>query len=156
MYVSSNDLNQNDKSIFEPIPFPTKSNIKVPLLLIYGDNDSLVDIETLKYNLPENSTFEIPVKNHEHLDIIWGDDVNKLVYQNVANFLNFWKNNNELESNKITTNLISCAQHAGVDSIDESILQPIEMLSRSSGIDDSKSHDDSDTEFNFREELFKY
>lgn len=156
MYVSSNDLNQNDKSIFEPIPFPTKTNIKVPLLLIYGDKDSLVDIETLKYNLPANSTFEVPVADHEHLDIIWGDNVNKLVYENVANFLNFWKNNNDVDNVKRTTNLIQCAEHVGIDTIDESILESAEMLSRSSGIDDSRMNQDSDADINFREELFKY
>ena len=156
MYVSSNDLNQNDKSIFEPIPFPTKTNIKVPLLLIYGDKDSLVDIETLKYNLPANSTFEVPVADHEHLDIIWGDNVNKLVYENVATFLNFWKNNNDVDNVKRTTNLIECAEHVGIDTIDESILEPLEMLGRSSDKDDSRITQDSDSEINFREELFKY
>ena len=156
MYVSSNDLNENDHSLFEAIPFPTKSNIKVPLLLVYGDRDSLVDIETLKYNLPEKSTFEIPIPDHEHLDIIWGDDVNKLVYGNVVKFLEFWKNNNAVNKMKMTTNLIQCAEHVGVDTIDESILEPVGMLSKSSENSDSSIEKNSVTEFNFREELFEY
>ncbi|KAL6933657.1 hypothetical protein ACO0R3_001429 [Hanseniaspora guilliermondii] len=156
MYVSSNDLNESDHSLFEAIPFPTKSNIKVPLLLVYGDKDSLVDIETLKYNLPEKSTFETPISDHEHLDIIWGDDVNRLVYVNVVKFLEFWKNNNAVSTVKMTTNLIQCAEHVGVDTIDESILEPIDMLSKSSEVGEDNMDKNAETEFDFREELFKY
>ncbi|OBA28733.1 alpha/beta-hydrolase, partial [Hanseniaspora valbyensis NRRL Y-1626] len=87
MFVSSDDLNENNNSIFEATPFPTRTNIKVPLLLVYGTSDSLVDIETLKKNLPEKTTFELPISKHEHLDIIWGDDVYDLVSTKVADFL---------------------------------------------------------------------
>ena len=74
----------------------------------------------------------------------------------MATFLNFWKNNNDVDNVKRTTNLIECAEHVGIDTIDESILEPLEMLGRSSDKDDSRITQDSDSEINFREELFKY
>lgn len=152
MFVSSNDLNENNNSIFEPIPFPTRTNIKIPLLLVYGTNDSLVDIETLKANLPENTTFELPIHNHEHLDIIWGDDVNNLVFTKVADFLNFWKMRG---SNNIKNlNLIETYSDAL-----ESIPDAISSRSSSNISENLIQYEDvrqSSSKSEFREELFKF
>lgn len=76
----------NNKSYKTPI-FPTKTNIKTPIVLIYGDSDSLVDIEEMKKLLPEEYLKTIPIKGYEHLDIIWGDDVETLVIPRVLNLL---------------------------------------------------------------------
>ncbi|EDO14743.1 hypothetical protein Kpol_297p4 [Vanderwaltozyma polyspora DSM 70294] len=70
--------------------FPTKTNIKVPILLIYGGIDSLVDIEVMKSNLPTKRVFDIKVEDHEHLDLIWGHDVDKLVIDKVIKFIDFF------------------------------------------------------------------
>lgn len=70
--------------------FPTKTNIKIPVLLIYGGVDSLVDIQVMKQNLPDDKVFDIEIGDHEHLDLLWGDDVDKLVIPNVLRFINFF------------------------------------------------------------------
>ncbi|KAH3899698.1 sterol esterase SCDLUD_003983 [Saccharomycodes ludwigii] len=94
--ISSRHL--NDDSLFNAMRFPTKTNIKIPVLLIYGETDSLVGesaINIMMKNLPESSTFKVCVKNHEHLDIIWGDDVDQVVYPHVLKFIEFWNSNSE-------------------------------------------------------------
>ncbi|SGZ57038.1 CIC11C00000003557 [Sungouiella intermedia] len=61
-------------NLLTPISYPLK-NIKIPIHLIYGDSDSLVDINVMENQLPEKWTTSSPVKNHEHLDNLWGRDV---------------------------------------------------------------------------------
>ncbi|KAH3678420.1 hypothetical protein WICMUC_001437 [Wickerhamomyces mucosus] len=72
---------------FQPANFPTRTNIKTPIRLIYGTIDSLVNIEEYLSLLPEYTTRAIPVENHEHLDIIWGKDVKRLVFPHIFNAL---------------------------------------------------------------------
>lgn len=74
--------------VFQPTTFPTRTNIKIPVKLIYGDIDSLVNIENYLSLLPEGLTEAIPIYGHEHLDIIWGRDVESLVYPHVLSLLN--------------------------------------------------------------------
>ncbi|KAK6461098.1 triglyceride lipase-cholesterol esterase [Scheffersomyces coipomensis] len=69
-----------------PISYPLK-NIKVPIHLIYGDIDSLVDIEVMKNQLPTGTTSAVPVANHEHLDNLWGHDVYEKVFKHVLEYL---------------------------------------------------------------------
>lgn len=71
--------------------FPSKSNIKVPIRLIYGGIDSLVDIEEMLKLLPSEDIKAIEVPEHEHLDLIWGDDVEDLVIPHILDFLNLKK-----------------------------------------------------------------
>ncbi|EEB05162.1 triglyceride lipase-cholesterol esterase [Schizosaccharomyces japonicus yFS275] len=63
--------------------FPTK-NIRTPIHLLWGDCDSLVDINVMLNVLPEG-TQEVRVDSYEHLDMIWSDtvdvDVNPHVFQ---------------------------------------------------------------------------
>ncbi|EMG51099.1 TGL1 Sterol esterase TGL1 [Candida maltosa Xu316] len=82
MYHDSN----SSFSGLNPISYPLK-NIKVPIHLIYGTTDSLVDIEVMKNQLPKNTTTTYPVHNHEHLDNLWGDDVYEAVFKPVLNLL---------------------------------------------------------------------
>ncbi|KAF9230727.1 Alpha/Beta hydrolase protein [Melanogaster broomeanus] len=60
-----------------PTRFPTR-NIETPILLLYGDDDSLVDIDAMLSELPEHT---------RHLDILWGRDVHKDVIPEVVNTL---------------------------------------------------------------------
>ncbi|KAH3687775.1 hypothetical protein WICPIJ_001238 [Wickerhamomyces pijperi] len=73
--------------VFQPATFPTKTNIKVPVKLIYGDIDSLVNIDKYSSLLPAELTEAVAIPAHEHLDIIWGRDVDKLIFPHVLKFL---------------------------------------------------------------------
>jgi len=68
-----------------PARFPTK-NISSPIVLLYGDSDSLVDIDLMLKELPAGSN-AIPLEGYEHLDVIWGKDVDKDVIPKVIETL---------------------------------------------------------------------
>ncbi|KIO19480.1 hypothetical protein M407DRAFT_222821 [Tulasnella calospora MUT 4182] len=70
--------------------FPTK-NISTPIVLLYGDNDTLIDIDTMLRELPSH-TVAYPVPGHEHLDVLWGRDVGKLVIPRVLETLRMYAN----------------------------------------------------------------
>ena len=72
-------------SSYRPARFPTK-NIVTPIVLLYGDIDSLVHIETMLNELPEH-TIAIPLRSYEHLDVLWGENVHKDVIPKVLNTL---------------------------------------------------------------------
>ncbi|GJJ14839.1 hypothetical protein Clacol_009107 [Clathrus columnatus] len=71
----------NANFFYHPAKFPTR-NISTPILLLYGDSDSLVHIETMLSELPEH-TIAKGIPKHEHVDILWGKDVDKLVFPEV-------------------------------------------------------------------------
>lgn len=73
-------------SMLNPISYPLK-NIRIPIHLIYGDSDSLVNIEVMASQLPENSTKATPVPGHEHVDNLWARDVATLVFPLVLDAL---------------------------------------------------------------------
>ncbi|ODV64950.1 alpha/beta-hydrolase [Hyphopichia burtonii NRRL Y-1933] len=79
------DSNSNFSGL-NPISYPLQ-NIKVPINLLYGDCDSLVDINVMKNQLPAKYTKCQVVPNHEHLDNLWGFDVNKVVFNHVLHYL---------------------------------------------------------------------
>lgn len=79
------DANTN-LSALNPMVYPLK-NIRVPIHLIYGTLDSLVDIEVMKSQLPESNTTTQPVIGHEHLDNLWGYDVGEHVFKYVLRYL---------------------------------------------------------------------
>jgi lysosomal acid lipase/cholesteryl ester hydrolase len=69
---------------------PTVYNLKliqVPIHLIYGTIDSLVDIDIMRDQLPRATTTIQPVENHEHLDNLWGEDVYEVVFKHVLTYL---------------------------------------------------------------------
>lgn len=106
-----------DSHSFVPFEYPISTMMNVrKVLLIYGTSDSLVDINVILNQLPEfdrviadkttvdrspepvekddmkvggtQSELRIHgVKDHEHLDLIWGRDVDHYTIQNVLNFL---------------------------------------------------------------------
>lgn len=70
--------------------FPTK-NIKTPIVLVYGGSDSLVDIKVMLKELPRH-TYAQEIKHFEHLDFLWAQDVDKLVFPHVFDALGYYSN----------------------------------------------------------------
>lgn len=69
--------------------FPTR-NIKTPIVLFYGGSDSLVDIKVMLKELPRHSLAkEIP--HYEHLDFLWGSEVDTLIFPGVFEALDNFK-----------------------------------------------------------------
>ncbi|KAG6879168.1 hypothetical protein C0992_004701 [Termitomyces sp. T32_za158] len=60
-------------SAYHPVRFPTK-NIAAPVVLMYGDADSLVDINVMRSLLPPH-TIVHRLRGYEHLDVLWGKNV---------------------------------------------------------------------------------
>ena len=68
--------------------FPTR-NIKTPIVLVYGGSDSLVDINVMLKELPRHTVAkEIP--HFEHVDLLWAEQVDSLVFPHVFDALNFY------------------------------------------------------------------
>lgn len=65
--------------------FPTR-NIKTPIVLVYGGNDSLVDIDVMLRELPKH-TIAKEVPHFEHLDFLWAHQVDTLVFPYVFDAL---------------------------------------------------------------------
>lgn len=66
---------------YKPAKFPTR-NIKTPILLVYGGSDSLVDIKVMLRELPRH-TIAKEVAHFEHLDFLWAQQVETLVFPHV-------------------------------------------------------------------------
>lgn len=99
---------------YHPVRFPTK-NITSPIVLMYGDEDSLVDIDLMLKELPESTTYvkrlrvrviscdtsfssNAILQGYEHLDILWGDQVDKDVIPLVAQTLAHYCRNPEISA----------------------------------------------------------
>ncbi|KAI9571698.1 Alpha/Beta hydrolase protein [Boletus coccyginus] len=76
----------NSGKAYRPARFPTR-NIQTPILLLYGDRDSLVDIKAMVSALPASGTRVQKLHGYEHLDILWGKDIDKDVFPEVVNAL---------------------------------------------------------------------
>ncbi|KAG6837801.1 hypothetical protein H0H93_016169 [Arthromyces matolae] len=72
-------------SAYHPARFPTK-NIAAPIVLMYGDIDSLVDIDVMRTQLPPHTVVQ-RLKGYEHLDVLWGKDVHHDVIPHVLEHL---------------------------------------------------------------------
>jgi len=70
---------------YRPARFPTR-NISSPVVLLYGDKDSLVDINAMKRQLPKHAVAK-PLRGYEHLDILWGENVHEDVIPEVMEAL---------------------------------------------------------------------
>lgn len=93
--IKSGSFHMYDDEVYNPLlgsqyyykaaPFPTR-NIMTPIVLIYGKADSLVDINVMLAELPQG-TAHIGIPDYEHLDIIWGDRVDSLIFPYVLSAL---------------------------------------------------------------------
>lgn len=72
-------------SSYRPARFPTR-NIVTPIVLIYGDRDRLVDIDVMLTQLPSHTVAK-RLHGYEHLDILWGKDVDRDVIPKILETL---------------------------------------------------------------------
>ncbi|KAF2868081.1 Alpha/Beta hydrolase protein [Massariosphaeria phaeospora] len=76
-----NPIVSNRSKYYKVAKFPTR-NIKTPIVLVYGGSDSLVDINVMLKELPRHTVAkEIP--HYEHLDFLWAQSVDQLVFPHV-------------------------------------------------------------------------
>ncbi|KAI0036648.1 triacylglycerol lipase [Vararia minispora EC-137] len=71
---------------YTPVRFPTR-NIATPIVLMYGDEDSLVDIDIMRRELPENNVEVRRLHGYEHVDVLWGQNVDQDVIPGVLQAL---------------------------------------------------------------------
>jgi hypothetical protein len=74
-----------NRSFYKVAKFPTR-NITAPIVLVYGGQDSLVDINVMLKELPAH-TVATEVSHFEHLDFLWGQDVENYVFPHVLSAL---------------------------------------------------------------------
>lgn len=70
---------------YKPVKYPTR-NIKTPIVLLYGDSDSLVDIKVMLQGLPRDTVAKA-IRGYEHLDFLWASDVDRQVFDHVFDAL---------------------------------------------------------------------
>ncbi|KAF2202974.1 alpha/beta-hydrolase, partial [Delitschia confertaspora ATCC 74209] len=71
----------NRNKYYKVAKFPTR-NIKTPIVLVYGGSDSLVDINVMLKELPRHTVAK-EISHYEHLDFLWADSVDELVFPHV-------------------------------------------------------------------------
>lgn len=71
----------NRSKYYKVAKFPTR-NIKTPIVLVYGGSDSLVDINIMLKELPRH-TIAKEIPHYEHLDFLWAQSVDQLVFPHV-------------------------------------------------------------------------
>lgn len=76
---------------YKPVKYPTK-NIKTPIVMLYGDSDSLVDIGVMLERLPRGTSARA-VARYEHLDFLWAEDVDRQVFGHVFEALERYSGN---------------------------------------------------------------
>ena len=76
--------------------FPTR-NIKTPIVLVYGGSDSLVDITVMLKELPRH-TIAREIPHFEHLDFLWGQEVDNLVFPYVFEALAAYSGRDHLKA----------------------------------------------------------
>ncbi|KAF8273435.1 triacylglycerol lipase [Lactarius quietus] len=59
---------------YRPAKFPTH-NIATNIVILYGDVDSLVDIDAMRKELPKHRIDIRRLRGYEHLDVLWGKNV---------------------------------------------------------------------------------
>ncbi len=80
--------------------FPTR-NIKTPIVLLYGGSDSLIDIRVMLKELPKHTVAK-EVPHFEHLDFLWGQEVETLVFPHVFEALSEYAGRDHLQSPELT------------------------------------------------------
>lgn len=75
----------SNERFYKPVKYPTR-NIRTPIVLLYGDSDSLVDIKVMLQGLPRGTVAK-PIHTYEHLDFLWASDVDRQVFGHVFDAL---------------------------------------------------------------------
>ncbi|KIY61826.1 alpha/beta-hydrolase [Cylindrobasidium torrendii FP15055 ss-10] len=84
-YTNMSPVARTAVRTYKPARFPTR-NIVTPIVLMYGDVDSLVDIDVMVDQLPKHTQVR-RLAGYEHLDILWGRNVDKEVIPHVLETL---------------------------------------------------------------------
>lgn len=74
-------MSTSSSRYYRPARFPTR-NIRTPIVLLYGGSDSLVDINIMLRELPSHTVAK-GVPHYEHLDFLWGNAIDELVFPHV-------------------------------------------------------------------------
>lgn len=74
-------ITSNRSKYYKVAKFPTR-NIKTPIVLVWGGSDSLVDINVMLKELPRH-TIAKEIPHYEHLDFLWAQSVDTLVFPHV-------------------------------------------------------------------------
>lgn len=69
-----------------PPRFPTLQ-IQTPIAIFYGRSDSLVDFNVLSADLPSPLVYVKSIEKWEHLDFLWAEDIEKIVYPDILKLL---------------------------------------------------------------------
>lgn len=85
MYDHSHAQTSSEPSLSHLELFPTQ-NITAPMFLLYGEQDSLIDMNVMMDQLPEHATLKC-LTGYEHLDVLWGKDVHRDVIPEVLGAL---------------------------------------------------------------------
>lgn len=75
--------------------FPTR-NIKTPIVLLYGGSDSLVDVNVMQRELPKHTVAQ-EISHFEHLDFLWAQNVDTLVFPYIFEALDRYAGRDRLE-----------------------------------------------------------
>ncbi|XP_049825351.1 lipase 3 [Aethina tumida] len=70
------------------------SQVTHPVLLLYGTGDNFVKQEDISYlakKLPNAVEVQVPYKNFNHMDFMWGIDANKLLYERLLILMNKYR-----------------------------------------------------------------
>jgi lysosomal acid lipase/cholesteryl ester hydrolase len=92
-------LGASDK-YYKVAKFPTR-NIKTPIVLVCGGSDSLVDIKVMLKELPRH-TIAKEVPHFEHLDFLWAQEVESLVFPHVFEALTAYAGRDHMQSTVFT------------------------------------------------------
>ena len=92
--------------------FPTR-NIKTPIVLVYGGSDSLVDITVMLKELPRH-TIAREIPHFEHLDFLWGQQVDNLVFPYVFEALAAYSGRDHMKATEHTYKAIQSGHFVGV------------------------------------------
>jgi len=85
MYDDDVQVGTPSKMAYSPVKFPSR-NIATPIVLLYGESDSLVDIDVMLSELPEHTVAK-GLPHYEHIDILWGDRIHEDVIPHVLQAL---------------------------------------------------------------------
>lgn len=69
-----------------PPRFPTLQ-IRTPIAIFYGRSDSLVDFNVLSADLPSPLAYVKSIEKWEHLDFLWAEGIEKIVYPDILKLL---------------------------------------------------------------------
>ena len=99
---------------YKPVKYPIK-NIKTPIILLYGDSDSLIDINVMLRGLPRGTVAK-PIPSYEHLDFLWARDVDKQVFGDVFEALEHRRvsNGTVVEQNACNTTVVNGSEGRGI------------------------------------------